>query len=77
MSIKIKVGKKSQIVIPVCFRKIVGIKEGDEIVMDVVDNTVVIYPKPPSFTHKLRGLHKDIWEGIDPKEYVKSERESW
>lgn len=26
---------------------------------------------------ELEGLGKEIWEGIDPTEYVKKERESW
>ena len=26
---------------------------------------------------ELRGLGKEIWEGIDPVEYVKQERDSW
>jgi hypothetical protein len=26
---------------------------------------------------ELRGLGKEIWEGIDPGEYVKQERDSW
>jgi plasmid stability protein len=26
---------------------------------------------------ELRGLGKELWEGIDPAEYVRSERDSW
>ena len=26
---------------------------------------------------ELRGLGKEIWEGIDPVEYIKQERDSW
>lgn len=26
---------------------------------------------------ELRGLGKEIWEGVDPEEYVKRERDSW
>jgi len=26
---------------------------------------------------KLRGLGKELWEGIDPVEYVRAERDSW
>jgi hypothetical protein len=26
---------------------------------------------------ELRGLGKEIWEGIDPAEYVRQERDSW
>lgn len=26
---------------------------------------------------ELRGLGKDLWEGIDPVDYVRAERDSW
>ena len=26
---------------------------------------------------ELRGLGKEIWEGVDPVEYIKQERDSW
>ena len=26
---------------------------------------------------ELRGLGKEIWEGIDPDEYVRKERDAW
>jgi hypothetical protein len=26
---------------------------------------------------ELRGLGKEVWEGVDPVEYVKQERDSW
>ena len=26
---------------------------------------------------ELRGLGKDLWEGIDPAEYIEQERASW
>ena len=33
--------------------------------------------KPESYTAKLRGLHKEVWENVDANEYVASERDSW
>ena len=77
MTYRIKVGKKSQIVIPVEFRRAVGIKAGEDIIMDVVDNAVVIHPCPKSFSEKLKGLHKEVWSGTDPLDFVMKERESW
>ena len=26
---------------------------------------------------ELRGLGKDLWQGIDPEEYLNTERDSW
>ena len=36
--------------------------------------------RPTASTHsivELEGLGKEIWEGIDPKEYIEQERKSW
>jgi len=77
MPITIKLGKKSQVVIPKEVRNAVGITEGDELIIDVVEDKIVIKQKPKSYSKKLKGLHKDVWRGIDPLKYVKKERESW
>lgn len=72
-----KVSKKGQIVIPKEVRKTVGISEGDEMIVDVERDRVTLRVKPKSYAKRLKGLHKDVWKGIDPKKYVKSERQSW
>ena len=77
MPITTKLGKKSQLVIPKEVRNAVGITEGDELIIDVVEDKIVIKQKPKSYSKKLKGLHKDVWKGIDPLKYVKKERESW
>lgn len=33
--------------------------------------------KSPRSILELRGLGKEVWEGIDPDEYVAQERDSW
>jgi len=73
----IKLSKKSQIVIPKDVRKAVGISEGDELIVDTEKEKIILTVKPKSYTRRLRGLHKDVWKGVDPKKYVKAERESW
>ena len=77
MIITTKVSKKSQIVIPKQIRETANISEGDELIIDVEGDRVILRVKPKSYTKKLRGLHKHVWKGIDPKKYVKGERESW
>lgn len=77
MSIIAKVGKKSQIVIPKEIRDTIGIREGDELIIDILYDKIIIRLKPKNYTKKLRGLHKEVWEGIDPLEYIHNERESW
>lgn len=34
-------------------------------------------PANPRSILELRGLGKEVWEGIDPDEYVAQERDSW
>ena len=36
-----------------------------------------IRPKPRHNITELRGLGKEIWEGIDAQKYVDEERDSW
>jgi AbrB family looped-hinge helix DNA binding protein len=72
-----RVSKKSQIVIPKKIRDAVGISEGDELIVDVEGDRVILKVKPKSYAKRLRGLHKNVWKGIDPKKYVRGERESW
>lgn len=74
MLITTKVGKKSQIVIPKEIRETVGISEGDELIVDVEGDKVILKVKPKNYTKKLRGLHKNVWQVIDPKKYVRGER---
>ena len=77
MPVYTKVGKKSQLVIPKNIRNAVGISEGDELIIEVIDDKIVLRQKPDSYSKKLKGLHKDLWKNVDAKEYVKRERESW
>ena len=77
MSANVRLGKKSQIVIPKEIRTAVGISEGDELIIDIYGENIILRRKPESYTQKLKGLHKDTWKGVDPQKYVKEERESW
>lgn len=77
MPVSTKVGKKSQIVIPKEIRTAVGISEGDELIIEAVEDKVVLRQKPKSYARKLKGLHKEVWKGVNPREYVGKERESW
>lgn len=73
----IRLSKKSQIVIPKDVRKAVGISEGDELIVDTDKEKIILTVKPKSYARRLKGLHKNVWKGIDPKKYVRVERQSW
>ena len=36
-----------------------------------------IFDEPPHSILELRGLGKEIWQGIDGQEYIESEHASW
>ncbi|ADM27960.1 transcriptional regulator/antitoxin, MazE [Ignisphaera aggregans DSM 17230] len=43
----LKVGKKGVIVLPKAFREKIGIEEGDEVLVEVVNDTIVLKPLKP------------------------------
>jgi len=45
----------------------------DEIM--VVADTVIVRPKPSSFSEALQGLHRELWP--DPDRWLEEERSSW
>ncbi len=43
----------------------------------LIRQRVTLTPKPKRSILELRGLGKEIWNGIDAQEYVNQERDSW
>ncbi len=74
---KVRVGKKSQIVIPADMRKKLGIKEGDELLVSAEGGKLVLTPKPDNYTAYGEGLGAEIWREVDTTEYLRKERDSW
>jgi len=68
---RVKVLQKGKITIPASIRQKLGIKEGDCITLEIIDNRVVILPPNmvPTPTELLRGLA----EGVKIKEPIKKE----
>ena len=77
MAIRVKVSSKNQISMPSNARKRLHIKAGDHLLIDVRDGYLILMPEPPDYSQHLKGLHHEIWEGVDPQEYVRREREAW
>jgi AbrB family looped-hinge helix DNA binding protein len=77
MGVNVKVGPKYQVVIPQSIRKKVPIHPRKEVLVEEINGVIFILPKPTSFTEFMIGLGKEVWKGIDPRAYVKKERESW
>jgi len=77
MGTTVKLSAKHQIVIPREVRKQLGLAAGDGLLVEIRGNTIVLVPRPRSYAKRLRGLHKEIWSGVDAKAYVREERKGW
>ena len=74
---EVKVGVKSQIVIPVRIRNDMNIVPGDILIMTTDRNgRISIIKKPKDWSKAAFGCCKGAW-GDKPLEYVRKERESW
>ena len=67
------ISSKNQIVVPREAREALGVHAGDKLLLVVRGNTVVILPRPNSWTEALRSLADKPY----PKGYLKQERDSW
>ncbi len=76
-SVEVRLGAKNQVVIPKAIREKLQVKEGDVLQFIVQGETVILRARPASFTAALRGLHKEIWEGVDVAQWLVEEREAW
>ena len=77
MAHRVKVSSKNQISMPSDARKRLRIKPGDHLLVDMRDGYIILMPEPENYSQHLQGLHSEVWEGVDPREYVTREREAW
>lgn len=73
----VKLSAKHQIVIPREVRRQLGLAAGDELLVELQANVIVLVPRPRSYTKHLRGLHKEVWRGVDATNYIREERKGW
>lgn len=74
---RVKVSSKLQIAVPSEARKRLHIGPGDYLKVEVRDDSIVLRPEPKDYAAQMRGFHADVWENVDPNEYVRRERDSW
>ena len=77
MKAVVTLSSKNQIAIPKAARKKLSIGPGDQLILDVEKDSLILKPKPKSYTKHLRGLHRSVWRGVDAVEYVSKERRIW
>ena len=73
----VKLSSKYQIVIPRQVRQQLDLRAGDGLLVEVSGKTILLVPRPRSYTAWLRGLHKDVWRDVDAAAYVREERKGW
>lgn len=73
----VKVSKRYQIAVPALARRLLNIRSGDRLLVDVQDGIIVLIPEPEDYTEAMAGLHREVWEGVDVQKYIDEERNSW
>jgi AbrB family looped-hinge helix DNA binding protein len=74
MKIIVTMNSKNQIMIPKSACNKLGIDPGDQLILDVERDSLILKPKPKSYSKHLHGLHKSVWKGLDATEYTRKER---
>jgi AbrB family looped-hinge helix DNA binding protein len=77
MATTVKVSSRNQIVVPRQAREQLKIKPGDRLIVDVQGDLMVLLLEPKSYTQRLSGLGREIWEKIDTDAYLNAERDAW
>jgi len=77
MTAVVKLSSRHQVVIPKEVRKKLSLHAGDQLIVEIEKEKVVMRPRPKNYTNYMLGLGKKVWQGIDATDYVRKERESW
>lgn len=73
----VTVGKDFQISLPAEVRRHLGIKQGDRLLVHVRGDHILLMRQPDDYSGALAGLDAELWNGVDPQEYIRREREAW
>jgi antitoxin ChpS len=75
----VTLSSKHQVTLPVDMVRSLGLKAGDKLVAELIDDRIVLLPKPESwtnyFTGSLKGVYGDTKEEID--RYIAEIRYGW
>jgi AbrB family looped-hinge helix DNA binding protein len=73
--LSVKVSTKHQVAVPSKARKALGIKAGDELVVEIREHEMVLRPRPGGAVDRLRGSGEGTYG--DPVAYVRALRDEW
>lgn len=73
----VKISKRNQIAVPSAAREQLNLQSGDRLIVDIQDGMLILIPEPGDYAQALAGLHKEIWENLDPQAYITEERNEW
>ncbi len=73
----VKVSGRYQIAVPSLARRLLKIKKGDRLLVDIQDGALVLLPEPENYTRRLAGLHSGTWDGKEAQKYIEEERQTW
>jgi AbrB family looped-hinge helix DNA binding protein len=75
--LSVKVSTKHQIVVPSEARRSLDIRAGDRLSVEVTPEAIILRPRGRRACARLRGLGSELWQGVDPVEYVRQLRQEW
>jgi AbrB family looped-hinge helix DNA binding protein len=74
MAMRVRVTDDFLVAVPEEARQRLKIAQGDTLLVEIRDHEIVLTPEPSGHAHRLRGLHREVWEDIDVDEYIRQER---
>ncbi len=77
MSATITISSKNQVVIPKEAREALELSPGTRLMVHVEDGMIIMVPEPRDYIGAMRGLHKEVWDGLDADAEISKSRDNW
>jgi len=73
----VKISSKNQSALLASVGRALSKKAGDYLMVKIEDGAIILVPKPIDPIAELRGLGREVWDGVDAQDYVDRERDGW
>ena len=77
MTLKVRMSRAHQITVPAAVRAELHLGAGDLHSVQVRDGMIVLISESIDPIEALKGLHREIWQGVDVQGYIDQERDRW